>query len=68
MAPRFATDTFSIVIGGASHLVVIGSHRDSTHPAVAGAPGLFTTVPLASPQISTRLTQYLQSYPDGPQI
>lgn len=68
MAARYATDTFTITIGGASHLVVIGSHRDSTHPAVTGNPGAFTTVPVVPPQISPRLAAYLAAYPDGPQV
>jgi hypothetical protein len=69
MANRYATSTFSITLAsGASHLVIIGAHRDSTHAAVTGNPGAFTTVPLAVPQISPRLAAYLGAYPDGPQV
>jgi hypothetical protein len=68
VANRFATDTFTITIGGASHLVVVGSHRDSAHGAVTGNPGAFGTTPLAVPQISPRLAAYLVAYPDGPQV
>jgi hypothetical protein len=67
VAARYALDTFSITLAsGASHLVVIGSHRDSTHPAVTAAPALFGTVPPTP--ISPRLAAYLAAYPDGPQL
>jgi hypothetical protein len=52
----------------ASHLVIIGAHRDSTHEAVSSNPGAFGTTPLAVPQISPRLAAYLAVYPDGPQV
>jgi len=53
VASRFATSTFSITLAsGASHLVIIGAHRDSTHEAVTSNPGAFGTTPLAVPQIS----------------
>jgi hypothetical protein len=56
MAARYATSTFSITLAsGASHLVIIGAHRDSTHGAVTANPGAFGTTPLAVPQISPRL-------------
>ena len=64
MAARFALDTFTIQIGGASHLVVLGSHRDSTHAAVVAAPALFSALP--PPVIHPRLAAYLVAYPDGP--
>ena len=52
MAARYATSTFSITLAsGASHLVIIGAHRDSTHEAVTANPGAFGTTPLAVPQI-----------------
>ena len=53
---------------GASHLVIIGAHRDSTHEAVTSNPGAFGTTPLAVLQISPRLAGYLAAYPDGPQV
>jgi hypothetical protein len=66
---RYATSTFSITFAsGASHLVVIGAHRDSPHEAVTSNPGAFGTTPLAVPQISPRLAAYLAAYPDGPQL
>ena len=69
MVNRFATSTFSITLAsGASHLVVIGAHRDSTHEAVTSNPSAFGTTPLAVPQISPRLAAYLVAYPDGPQV
>ena len=69
VANRYATSTFSIQLAsGASHLVVIGAHRDSTHEAVTSNPGAFGTTPLAVPQISPRLAAYLVAYPDGPQV
>ena len=46
--------------GGASHLVVLGSHRDSTHAAVVAAPALFSASP--PPVIHPRLA----AYPDEP--
>ena len=48
--------------------MVIGAHRDSTHAAVTGNPGAFTTTPLAVPQLTPKLAAYLTAYPDGPQI
>jgi hypothetical protein len=69
VANRYATSTFSITLAsGASHLVIIGAHRDSTHEAVTSNPGAFGTTPLAVPQISPRLAAYLAAYPDGPQV
>jgi hypothetical protein len=47
-----------MLASGASHLVVIGAHRDSTHEAVTSNPGAFGTTPLAVPQISPRLAAW----------
>jgi hypothetical protein len=49
---------FLQLASGASHLVVIGAHRDSTHEAVTSNPGAFGTTPLAVPQISPRPAAY----------
>jgi hypothetical protein len=69
VANRYAVSTFSITLAsGASHLVIIGAHRDSTHEAVTSNAAAFGTTPLAVPQISPRLAAYLAAYPDGPQV
>jgi hypothetical protein len=69
VAARYALQSFTVQLsGGVSHTVVLGSHRDSTHAAVVAAPGLFTTTPLAVPQIDPKLAAYLAAYPDGPQV
>jgi len=61
MAARFALTSFTVQLAsGTSHLVVVGALRDSTHPAVTTAPGLFSTVP---PVVHPRLQQYLNVYP-----
>jgi hypothetical protein len=40
MAARYATSTFVITLAsGASHLVIAGAHRDSTHEAVTSRRG-----------------------------
>jgi hypothetical protein len=69
VANRYATDTFVIQLPtGGSHLVIEGSLRDSAHPAVTGAPGLFTTVPpvLGKGHVNDKLFNYLQANPKGP--
>jgi hypothetical protein len=66
VAARYATDTFTITVAGASHLVILGAHRDSAHPAVTAAPGLFSATPPVV--IHPRLAAYLVAYPDGPQV
>ena len=68
MAARYATDTFNIQLATGSHSVIEGSLRDSTHPAVTGAPALFTTVApvLNTGHMNHRLYQYLLAYPKGP--
>ena len=68
MAPRYATETFSVTIGGAHHTVVKGARRDSTHPAVLAAPALFTTSPLPPPGIHPQLQAYMMTYPAGPEL
>jgi hypothetical protein len=63
VAARYATSTFVITLAsGASHLVIVGAHRDSTHEAVTTAPALFSTTP---PVIHPRLAAWLAAYPDG---
>ena len=69
MANRYATSTFSIQLAsGASHLVIIGAHRDSAHEAVTSNPGAFGTTPLAVPQISPGWRRTWRPTRDGPQV
>ena len=68
MAARYATDTFTVQLpSGASHLVVEGSLRDSAHPAVTAAPGLFTTAApvIGRGHVNDKLFGRLQAYPAG---
>jgi hypothetical protein len=61
----YALQTFVVQLpGGASHLVVEGAVRDSLHPAVTAAAGLFSASPV-TPK-SVHLRQYLAVYPAGP--
>ena len=63
MAARYAVTTFNIQLpSGGSHLVLIGALRDSTHPAVTGAPGLFSA---ATVPVHPRLAAYETAYPTG---
>lgn len=65
MAARYATSTFVIQLaGGASHLVVIGSLRDSAHGAVTGNASAFSTTPVIP--ADPRLAAYIAAYPSGP--
>jgi hypothetical protein len=51
---------------GASHAVITGAHRDSTHAAVTGTPAAWwATTPLAVPAIDPKLAAYLLAYPDA---
>lgn len=68
MAARYATDTFTVQLpSGASHLVVEGSLRDSTHPAVTANPGAFSTSTPAvgKGHVNDKLFGRLQAYPAG---
>ena len=67
MAARYATTTFVIQLAsGASHLVVQGSLRDSTHAAVTAAPGLFMTgAPVVGRDIDATMAGRLAAYPAG---
>lgn len=67
MAARYASTTFVIQLAsGASHLVQQGSLRDSLHPAVTAAPGLFvTTAPTAGKEIDGKTAGRLAVYPAG---
>ena len=67
MAARYATTTFVIQLAsGASHLVQQGSLRDSLHPAVTAAPGLFgTTAPVAGKDVDAKMFGRLAVYPAG---
>lgn len=66
MAARYALTTFTIQLAsGASHLVIIGALRDSTHPAVTGAAALFSVTPVP---VHPRLQQYLNVYPAGSEV
>ena len=61
-APSFVMQLAS----GASHSVITGAHRDSTHVAVTGTPaGWWVTTPLAAPAIDPKLAAYLTAYPDA---
>ena len=62
MAARYATDTFVIQLATGSHRVIVGALRDSAHPAVTGAPGLFAVSP---PVVHPRLQAYLNAYPSA---
>lgn len=63
MTAMFATQQFTIQLAsGASHLVILGALRDSLHPAVTSAPGLFSASP---PVVHPMLRQYLNAYPGG---
>jgi hypothetical protein len=68
MANRYATQTFNIQLATGSHTVIEGSLRDSTHSAVTGAPGLFSTSPpvLGQGHVNDKLWNYLTVYPKGP--
>lgn len=69
MAARYATDTFVIAIGGAPHLVQKGSLRDSTHGAVTGNPGAFTTTaPVEGKDVDAKTNGRLKSYPAGTEL
>lgn len=67
MAARYALDTFVIQLAsGASQLVLKGSLRDSTHPAVTAQPGLFTTAPpVAGKDVDGKMSGRLTVYPAG---
>jgi hypothetical protein len=68
VAARYALQTFNIQLASGSHTVIEGSLRDSTHPAVTGAPGLFGTSPpvLGAGHVNDKLWGFLQAYPKGP--
>ena len=68
MANRYALTTFNIQLATGSHTVIEGSLRDSTHPAVTGAPALFGTVPpvLGQGHVNDKLFSFLTAYPKGP--
>jgi hypothetical protein len=63
VANRYALDTFVIrLASGADHRVIVGALRDSAHPAVTGAPGLFSASPVT---VHPRLAAYEAVYPSG---
>jgi hypothetical protein len=65
MTAMYALSTFTVQLpSGASHLVVQGALRDSTHPAVTTAAALFSASPVVP--ASVHLRQYLAAYPAGP--
>jgi hypothetical protein len=68
MSAMYATQTFVTVVGGASHLVMEGSLRDSLSAVVTAAPSLFTASPPAvgKGHVDGKLAQYLAAYPTGP--
>ena len=69
MAARYATDTFTVQIGGASHLVQKGSLRDSTHGAVTANPGAFTTTaPVTGRDVDGKTAGRLIAYPAGTEL
>jgi len=69
MAARYATDTFVIAIGAASHLVQKGSLRDSAHPAVTGNPGAFTAAaPVEGKDVDAKTNGRLKAYPSGTEL
>jgi hypothetical protein len=71
MAARYATETFVIQLASnASHLVLEGSLRDSTHPAVVAVPSKFTTTPpvLGQGHIDPKLYARLQAVPAGTEV
>jgi hypothetical protein len=64
---RYALQQFTIQLpSGASHLVELGSHRDSTHAAVTGTPASFwSATQLTAAQAGAVQAGYLATYPDG---
>jgi hypothetical protein len=67
MAARYATDTFvAQLASGASHLVLKGSLRDSTHPVVVSYAALFSsTAPVTGRDVTGVMAGRLASYPAG---
>ena len=70
IAARYATTTFTVqVASGASELVLKGSQRDSAHPAVTAASGLFTSAaPVKGVDVDALMWNRLQAYPAGSEV